>query len=95
MRDWIRDYRRQHRFLSKKRSGWNSYFYSFINAGESWFLIMLIGIAIGLVSAWINISAAWLTDIKQGICTTEWYLSKDVCCKGSIKSGKFQIFSYI
>ncbi|KAJ1341834.1 hypothetical protein BSLG_003606 [Batrachochytrium salamandrivorans] len=44
----------------------------------------MIGIVIGLVAAWIDIVAAWLTDFKQGVCITEWYLSKDICCTGPL-----------
>ncbi|KAH9246036.1 hypothetical protein BASA81_016426 [Batrachochytrium salamandrivorans] len=82
MRDLMRDHRRKHRLISCRQPGWVSYLYSQFDSTQSWILVSMIGIVIGLVAAWIDIVAAWLTDFKQGVCITEWYLSKDICCTG-------------
>ncbi|KAI8812268.1 chloride channel, partial [Cladochytrium replicatum] len=49
---------------------------------QSWLLVFLVGITIGFAASWIDIVAAWLTDVRMGFCGTDWYLPKNVCCTG-------------
>jgi len=42
----------------------------------------LIGAAIGLNAALLNIITEWLSDIKLGYCTTAFYLNESFCCWG-------------
>ncbi|KAL5038637.1 glycerol ethanol, ferric requiring protein [Batrachochytrium dendrobatidis] len=99
MRDLMRDHRRKHRLLARQYPGWKSYFYSQFDSMQSWLLVSIIGISIGCAAAWIDIIAAWLTDIKQGVCITEWYLSKDICCTGLVRTDgycrDFQPWSWV
>ncbi len=51
---------------------------------DSWLLnVLLISLSIGTVSGFIFVSTAWLSDLKQGFCSFDWYLSRDICCKYS------------
>ncbi|KAJ3153315.1 glycerol ethanol, ferric requiring protein [Geranomyces michiganensis] len=45
-------------------------------------LTFVAGISIGLVAGWIDVIAAWLGDIRFGYCSTEWHISKSICCTG-------------
>eukprot|EP00842_Homolaphlyctis_polyrhiza_P004291 jgi/Hompol1/4863/HPOL_003966-RA len=87
MRDWMRDHRRKDRLMARRRPGWNTFMSSFFDATQSWILVSIIAIFIGLLASWIDIVAAWLTDVKQGVCSTDWFLSKDICCIGLTRSG--------
>ncbi|KAH0826459.1 chloride channel [Lanmaoa asiatica] len=49
-------------------------------AGESWFIITLVGIFIGVNAALISIVTAWLSDIKNGYCNDGWWLNQQFCC---------------
>lgn len=40
-----------------------------------------MGIGAGLIAAVLDLCVEWLSDIKFGLCTRAWYLSKDMCCK--------------
>nr|KAJ3422547.1 glycerol ethanol, ferric requiring protein [Polyrhizophydium stewartii] len=82
MRDWMRDHRRKHRIIARRRPGWDSQLSTLFDSVQSWLLVSIIGIFIGIFASCIDIVAAWLTDVKQGVCVTEWYLSKDICCAG-------------
>ncbi|KAJ3136196.1 glycerol ethanol, ferric requiring protein [Geranomyces variabilis] len=83
MKDLMRDYRRQSRMRSGHRpqDKWHR-LQAVFEATQSWILISIIGISIGLVAGWIDVIAAWLGDIRFGYCSTEWHISKSICCTG-------------
>ncbi|KAI5303805.1 glycerol ethanol, ferric requiring protein [Ascosphaera pollenicola] len=62
--------------------GWRHKVYESYDAGQRWVVITLVGAAIGLNSAVLNIVTEWLSDIKIGHCTTAWYLNESFCCWG-------------
>lgn len=93
--DWVQDAareqqrrkaRRQHRAGVYERDGrvgfrrklWEAY-----DAGQGWIVVSLIGAAIGLIAAFLNIVTEWLSDIKLGYCTTAFYLNESFCCWGA------------
>ncbi|KAH5283653.1 chloride channel protein [Parastagonospora nodorum] len=53
------------------------------DAGQAWIVVTLVGAAIGLNAAILNIVTEWLSDIKLGHCTTAFYLNESFCCWGS------------
>ena len=57
---------------------WESY-----DAGQAWIVVTLVGAAIGLNAAFLNIVTEWLSDIKLGHCTTAFYLNENFCCWGA------------
>lgn len=56
---------------------WQSY-----DAGQAWIVVTLIGAAIGLNAAFLNIITEWLSDIKLGYCKSAFYLNENFCCWG-------------
>ncbi|KAK3390370.1 chloride channel [Podospora didyma] len=56
---------------------WESY-----DAAQGWIVVTIIGAAIGVNAAFINIVTEWLADIKLGHCTTGFYLNENFCCWG-------------
>ncbi|KAK4686453.1 chloride channel 3/4/5, partial [Tremellales sp. Uapishka_1] len=58
---------------------WRALMYA-LEEGESWVVISLVGVGIGLSAAAISIITAWLSDMKMGYCTTGWWLSQKFCC---------------
>ena len=93
--DWVQDSaREQHRRILKRRErggflerdgklGWRRKVWEAYDAGQGWIVVTLIGIAIGLNAAFLNIVTEWLSDIKLGYCTTAFYLNKSFCCWGA------------
>ncbi|ESK90859.1 voltage-gated chloride channel [Moniliophthora roreri MCA 2997] len=51
-----------------------------IDAGQSWFVVSLVGICIGVDAALISIVTEWLSDIKMGYCSDGWWLNQQFCC---------------
>jgi chloride channel 3/4/5 len=56
---------------------------------DSWILLAVVGILVGAFISWLDVVTAFLSDIKHGICSTDWYLSKDICCKGVVRDGLY------
>ena len=52
------------------------------DAGQAWIVVTLVGIAIGLNAAVLDIVTEWLSDIKLGYCETAFYLNQNFCCWG-------------
>ncbi|KAJ5315644.1 chloride channel protein [Penicillium atrosanguineum] len=93
--DWVQDavYEQSAR-RAKRRSGggfwdqdgvlgWRRKMRESYEAGQAWLVVTLVGMAIGLNSALLNIITEWLSDIKLGHCTTAFYLNEQFCCWGA------------
>ncbi|KAH8434045.1 chloride channel protein [Aspergillus melleus] len=93
--DWVQDaVQEQARRRAKRRDGsgfwdqegtfgWRRKVRESYDAGQAWLVITLVGAAIGLISALLNIITEWLSDIKLGHCTTAFYLNENFCCWGA------------
>ncbi|KAJ7212919.1 Cl-channel protein [Mycena pura] len=51
-----------------------------LDAGQTWFVVSLVGVCIGLNAAIISIVTEWLSDIKMGYCHDGWWLNQQFCC---------------
>lgn len=93
--DWVRDAAREQQRRKAKRQeragfyqrdgrlGWSMRLSDAYDAGQAWIVVTLIGAAIGLNAAFLNIITEWLSDIKLGYCTTAFYLNESFCCWGA------------
>ncbi|KFY34097.1 hypothetical protein V494_07059 [Pseudogymnoascus sp. VKM F-4513 (FW-928)] len=92
--DWVQDAAREQlrrearrrenaRFFTRGgKAGWRYRLWEAYDAGQGWIVVTLIGAAIGLNAALLNIITEWLSDIKLGYCTTGFYLNENFCCWG-------------
>lgn len=55
-------------------------FWRIVAGGMSWFVVSLVGAAIGLQAALSSILTSWLSDLKLGYCSQGWYLNHKFCC---------------
>ncbi|KAI9874416.1 MAG: glycerol ethanol, ferric requiring protein [Pleopsidium flavum] len=93
--DWVQDaareqLRRGARRIedagSLEREGglsWRHKVLGLYDAGQAWIVVTLVGAAIGLNAAFLNIVTEWLSDVKLGYCTTAFYLNEQFCCWGA------------
>ncbi|KAI9828059.1 MAG: glycerol ethanol, ferric requiring protein [Thelocarpon impressellum] len=93
--DWVQDAareelrrkaRRQEHAGAYRRGGrasWSRKLWDSYEAGQAWIVVTLIGAAIGLNAAFLNIVTEWLSDVKLGYCTTAFYLNESFCCWGA------------
>lgn len=70
-------------FLGRGRGRWRRKIAEAYDAGQAWIVVTLVGAAIGLNAAFLNIVTEWLSDIKLGHCTTAFYLNETFCCWGA------------
>ncbi|GKT59336.1 voltage gated chloride channel [Colletotrichum tofieldiae] len=91
--DWVQDAaqeqarrklrrRRRAGMLDNGQAGWRYRLRESYDAAQGWLVVTLIGVAIGLNAAFLNIITEWLSDIKTGYCTTAFYLNENFCCWG-------------
>jgi chloride channel 3/4/5 len=69
--------------LGRGRGKWRRKIAEAYDAGQAWIVVTLVGAAIGLNAAFLNIVTEWLSDIKLGYCTTAFYLNESFCCWGA------------
>jgi len=62
------------------RRDWRYKIQESYDAAQGWIVITIIGAAIGLNAAFINIVTEWLADIKLGYCKSAFYLNESFCC---------------
>ncbi|KAJ1970067.1 glycerol ethanol, ferric requiring protein [Dispira parvispora] len=82
--DWIEDTERErarirYLYTTWDRS-WRSLCWRIYEAGQTWWVVLLVGLLIGVNAAIISIATEWLSDIKLGYCTTGWWLNEKFCC---------------
>lgn len=92
--DWVQDAAREQlrrRARRKENSGfferdghlgWHRKLLESYEAGQAWIVVTIVGAAIGLNAAFLNIITEWLSDVKLGYCKTAFYLNEDFCCWG-------------
>ncbi|KAL8687888.1 MAG: hypothetical protein Q9218_006061 [Villophora microphyllina] len=88
--DWIFEYtkeRQRLRFLYSQATGIIGYAQQLLDASQIWIVLVLTGLAAGVLAAGIDIASDWLGDLKTGYCRTgagggHFYLNKGFCCWG-------------
>ncbi|KAH7630862.1 chloride channel [Sordaria sp. MPI-SDFR-AT-0083] len=91
--DWVQDAAREQlrRKARRKRNAglwdagrfdWRHRIRESYDAAQGWIVVTIIGAAIGLNAAFLNIITEWLSDIKLGHCKTAFYLNENFCCWG-------------
>ncbi|CAI5758878.1 unnamed protein product [Candida verbasci] len=49
---------------------------------QNWVILAIMGIIIGLIAGCLNIITSWLSNIKTGHCSSNFYLNQAFCCWG-------------
>lgn len=88
--DWIFEYTKEKQRLHNlhlRASSFLGQTYVLFDSGHLWLLLILTGIATGVVAAGINTTSDWLGDLKTGYCQSgedggRFYLNKSFCCYG-------------
>ena len=90
--DWVQDAAREQLRRRARRKenagffereghlGWRRTLSDSYDAAQAWIVVTLVGAAIGINAAFLNIVTEWLSDIKLGYCSTAFYLNENFCC---------------
>lgn len=88
--DWIFEYTKERQRLKRLYAGATGlagYARQILDSSQIWVLLILTGLAVGLVAAGIDVASDWLGDLKTGYCSAgddggRFYLNKYFCCWG-------------
>ncbi|KAK3524406.1 hypothetical protein QTP70_027994, partial [Hemibagrus guttatus] len=85
--DWVREKskdRDRHREIASqsKESTW-ALMKSINDAFSGWLLMLLVGLMSGALAGGIDISAHWMTDLKEGVCLNGFWFNHEHCCWNS------------
>ncbi|KAL8875959.1 MAG: hypothetical protein Q9198_005761 [Flavoplaca austrocitrina] len=88
--DWIFEYTKERhrlRFLYSQATGLFGHAQPLGDASQIWIVLVLTGLAAGILAAGIDIISDWLGDLKTGYCKPgagggHFYLNKGFCCWG-------------
>lgn len=88
--DWIFEYtkeRQRLRFLYSHAGGLIGHAQQLFDASQIWIILVITGLATGILAAGIDVASDWLGDLKTGYCKTgagggHFYLNKGFCCWG-------------
>lgn len=95
--DWIFEYTKERQRLrvlaSSSGGGIVGYLRHLLDASQVWIVLLLTGLAVGVIAALIDVTTDWLGDIKLGFCTSgpeggHFYLNKNFCCYGYDQGSK-------
>jgi chloride channel 3/4/5 len=73
--DWVTDAVRDRRLKHNTAPTW-----AIVSAIQSWLVLLLVGVTVGVMAATINVSHQWLAGLREGVCYTGFYLNKYFCC---------------
>ncbi|KAK2734584.1 hypothetical protein FQN57_001631 [Myotisia sp. PD_48] len=96
--DWIFEYtkeRQRIRHLNSSSPGVFGYVRRLLDASHIWIVLILTGLAVGLLAGCIDIASSWLADAKLGYCRAgteggKFYLNRSFCCWGYEDQAKCQ-----
>uniref|UniRef100_A0A8D2Q8Y2 Chloride voltage-gated channel 5 n=1 Tax=Varanus komodoensis TaxID=61221 RepID=A0A8D2Q8Y2_VARKO len=85
--DWVREKSRdrdRHREITNKskESAW-ALLHRVSDAFSGWLLMLLVGLWAGALAGLIDISAHWMTDLKEGVCLNGFWYNHEHCCWNS------------
>lgn len=82
--DWIQEITRERRrrLILEEDQTVNGKTIRFLDKTQIWVILVATGIAVGVLAASIDVVSLYLGDLKEGYCSTSFYLSKSFCCWG-------------
>lgn len=82
--DWQYEYAKERLRKEKldKSPGVYGTILSILDFSNVWIVLILTGISVAVVAAFIDIVSRWLADVKFGHCTDAFYLTREYCCSG-------------
>ena len=82
--DWVQERNKdktRHKIIYH-RSGWRARVDKWFDAASGWLIVLLVGLLAGIMAGVIDISAEWMTDLKNGICRVDGgpFYDRLTCC---------------
>ncbi|XP_064205410.1 H(+)/Cl(-) exchange transporter 5-like [Anguilla rostrata] len=85
--DWVREKckdRDRHREIAgRRKESICAWIISISDAFSGWLVVLLVGLMSGALAGGIDISAHWMTDLKEGVCLDGFWFNQEHCCWAS------------
>ncbi|KAL1922632.1 uncharacterized protein VTP21DRAFT_10171 [Calcarisporiella thermophila] len=80
--DWIHDHVKERIRVRKMRQfkGLGAAWRNVWDRSQAWLLVTITGVITACIAALISIVSEWLTDLKNGYCTTNFRFNRKFCC---------------
>ncbi|KAI8394188.1 chloride channel [Radiomyces spectabilis] len=80
--DWIHDRIKEGVRLRKLRDGpgLRGQWEKAKDASQAWILVTIIGVTVSAFAWFIDVVQEWMSDLKEGYCTTHWRYNHNFCC---------------
>ncbi|BGP25738.1 chloride channel [Rhodotorula toruloides] len=82
--DWTQEYARERlrKSLILSVPGQRGVIARLWDASKPWVVVVLTGMATGVIASCLDILSAWLSDLRLGACRDMWWMSRGLCCAG-------------
>ncbi|KAM5536604.1 hypothetical protein V8D89_009699 [Ganoderma adspersum] len=82
--DWVREEtaERERKRGIRSRRGLKGLLGVVLDSAGLWFVIILAGVGIGVLGAWLDVLVKWLGDIREGRCRHGLLYNQVTCCSG-------------
>ena len=82
--DWVQERNRnktRHKIIYHK-SGWRARVDKWFDAASGWLIVLLVGVLAGIMAGVIDVTANWMTDVKNGVCLMDGgsFYDRHTCC---------------
>ncbi|KAJ2775094.1 glycerol ethanol, ferric requiring protein [Coemansia nantahalensis] len=77
--DWVEDGAKEQQRRRAQEAG-RGVLGGAYEAAVSWLVVLVVGVLIGVNTAFISIVTEWLSDVKMGVCRGGWWLNAKFCC---------------
>ncbi|KAI6184104.1 Chloride channel protein [Aphelenchoides bicaudatus] len=81
--DWPKDLARdrmRHKYVDSQKDTPMGMLYALWDAGSGWICVLFVGLLAGTLAGVIDISARWMSDLKDGVCADRFWLDREHCC---------------
>eukprot|EP00050_Salpingoeca_kvevrii_P019513 m.86973 g.86973 ORF g.86973 m.86973 type:complete len:810 (-) comp8447_c0_seq3:105-2534(-) len=78
--DWARESVREQSRKRQLRSMHSTLVRNLMDAVQGWLVVLLVGLACGVVAGCVDIAAEWLEDLREGVCHEAFWLNFHHCC---------------
>ncbi|CAE6369095.1 unnamed protein product [Rhizoctonia solani] len=82
--DWTEEetVERIHKNTLRSQPGLRGVILPLLDQARIWVVLIVTGILVGFIGAWLDVLVAWLGDIRTGRCSYGFFYNENSCCSG-------------
>ncbi|KAF8075038.1 Cl-channel protein [Lyophyllum atratum] len=82
--DWLHEeaVERERTHALRAQAGARGLLFPLIESARLWFVVIMVGLGIGITGAWLDVLVKWLGDLREGHCSYGFFYNQVACCSG-------------